>query len=83
MPGNDDRLNPWRYASAGIEFIVTFGLLLGAGLMVDRWIRDTVPVFTLVGAVAGFAAGLWRLIRVGRDMQRLGKDKDDQRRPPD
>jgi F0F1-type ATP synthase assembly protein I len=77
---NDGRPNLWRYASAGMEFIITFGLLLGGGLMLDRWLKS-LPAFTLVGALAGFAGGMMRLIKVGRDMQRDAKDaankKDD------
>jgi len=71
--------NLWQYASAGIEFIVTFGVLLGGGLLLDRWL-GSMPAFTLVGALAGFAGGLLRLVRAGRRVQGRptdeGKDGD-------
>ena len=69
MPQDEGRPNLWRYASAGMEFIITFGLLLAGGLLLDRWLK-TLPAFTLVGAVAGFAGGMVRLVKTGRDMQR-------------
>ncbi len=65
MSEQDQSPNLWQYASAGIEFIVTFGALLGGGLLLDRWLGST-PAFTLVGALAGFAGGLYRLVRTGR-----------------
>ena len=83
MPEEDDRPGPWRHASAGLEFIVTFGLLLGAGLVADRWL-DSVPLWTLLGAAAGFAAGLYRLVRTAREIERGQSDKkeDDQGKAP-
>ena len=76
MPEKDDRPNLWRHASAGLEFIVTFGLLLGAGLLLDRWL-GSLPVWTLLGAAAGFGAGLQRLIRTARDIERNQKAADE------
>ena len=81
MPEKDDGPNLWRHASAGLEFIVTFGLLLGAGLLVDRWL-GSMPVWTSLGAVAGFGAGLIRLIRLGREIDRRSGRDDDGPRPP-
>ena len=75
MPEKDDRPNLWRHASAGLEFIVTFGLLLGAGLLADHWLGST-PLWTLLGAAAGFAAGLQRLLRAARDIERNEKGKE-------
>ena len=86
MSEDGDRVNLWRYGTAGVEFIVTFGLLLGAGLLVDRWL-ESLPVFTLAGALAGFGGGLWRLIQVGRQAGRRSGDKGPRKakdsRPPD
>ena len=57
-----------RYATAGIEFILTFGLVLLGGLMLDRAAGST-PAFTLLGAAAGFAGGLYRLVRRARQLR--------------
>ena len=78
MPKKDDRPNLWRHASAGLESVVTFGLLLGAGLLVDRWL-GSLPLWTLLGAAAGFLAGLHRLIRTARDIERNEKSKEKDR----
>ena len=76
MPGNDERPNLWRYATAGVEFIFTFGVLLGVGLLLDRrW--DCQPAFTLVGAAAGFAGGLYRLVQTGRRAARDAERRDE------
>lgn len=51
-----------QYATVGTEFAVTFAVFLGLGLAVDR-AAGTLPAFTLVGMVLGFAGALYRLIR--------------------
>jgi F0F1-type ATP synthase assembly protein I len=61
-----------RSTSAGVEFILTFALPLAGGLWLDRWL-GTMPGFMLLGGAAGFALGLYRLVRVARAVQ----DKDD------
>ena len=58
--------NLWTYASAGLEFIFTFGLMLAAGFYLDRAMKTGVG-FTLLGGVVGFAAALYRLLRKARE----------------
>jgi hypothetical protein len=64
-----------RYGAAGVaaglgcSIVVTTVLLIGGGLLVDKW-RDTSPIFILVGVgVALIAAGyqLVELAKVGRE----------------
>jgi F0F1-type ATP synthase assembly protein I len=61
-----------RYASAGVEFIATFGILMAAGVFLDKWLGKG-PLFTLIGAALGFAGATWRLVRqaraIGKEMQ--------------
>jgi F0F1-type ATP synthase assembly protein I len=64
-----------RYASAGVEFIATFGLVMGAGWWLDRRF-DKSPLFTLIGAALGFAGATWRLVRQARA---IGKEMQDRR----
>lgn len=75
----DQNNSPWqkmfRYASAGSEFIVTFGLFLVGGILLDSKLQ-TSPGLTLTGAVAGFALGLYRLVKVAQQAQRDLNDKD-------
>ena len=59
-----------RYASAGIELVVIFGLWLLLGWWLDkRW--NTSPAMILIGAVLGFGLGMYRMIR---DAQRASRD---------
>ncbi len=67
MPKPPEKFYLMRYATAGIEFIITFGLLLFGGLMLDHAIGSE-PAFTLVGGCLGFAGGLCRLIRQARQL---------------
>ena len=60
--------------TAGTEFIITIGLLIGGGLLLDRWL-DTRIWFTLLGAVLGFAGALYRLVRQAKAATR-DDDKD-------
>lgn len=60
---------PARYATAGIEFIAVVGLLTGGGYWLDRRV-GTLPLWTLVGFVGGFAAGLYRLVRIAGELNR-------------
>ena len=72
MPGRSDRPEQLRCLTAGMEFAVTFGLLLGGGLLLDRRL-STSPAFTLAGAAVGFFAALYRLVR---QVRRLGGPDD-------
>ena len=67
---------PARYATAGIEFITAVGLLTGGGYWLDRRL-GVLPLWTLVGFAVGFAAGLYRLVRIAGELNRK------KNRPPD
>jgi F0F1-type ATP synthase assembly protein I len=72
-----------QYASTGMELVVIFGLLLAGGLWLDYRLR-TLPLFTLIGALAGFGLGLWRMIGDFRRAQReMRRDPDARRDGPD
>lgn len=58
-----------RYMTLGVEFIAIFMVCLTVGLWLDgRW--RTMPVFTMVGMVVGFAGAMYRIMRVARDYER-------------
>lgn len=42
---------------------------LGAGLLLDNWLR-TIPIFTLVGMVLGIGAAMYTIWDVARDAMR-------------
>jgi len=60
---------PARYTSAGLEFILTFGLLTAAGWALDRRL-GTLPMLTIAGSAGGFALASYRLIRQGLEIHR-------------
>lgn len=49
-------------AGAGLELAVGICLFAGIGYAIDHWL-NTLPWATLVGAMLGFAAGLYLLIK--------------------
>ena len=57
-----------RYSSAGVEFILIFGIFLGIGLWVDRAL-NTLPGFMLLGGCIGLGAALNRLLRQTREFR--------------
>jgi len=57
--------NLLRYATAGLEFFLTFMIFLAAGFVLDKWILGTMPGFSILGAIVGFAAGFYRITRQG------------------
>jgi len=63
----------------GIEMVASTMLGLGAGFMIDRWL-DTRPVFLILFAIFGMAAGFLNLYQVMVIDQRLrsssGKDHE-------
>ncbi len=89
MPGRMDKPDMLRYVSVGTEFIVTFGVPLCIGLLLDR--RYGTIRYTLIGAAVGFAAAMYRMIRLGRSIrgkdgrgevgQPRGEERDDQDKP--
>ena len=55
-----------RYATAGLEFFLTFMMFLAGGWLLDRFVfRITYPGFTILGAIVGFVAGFIRITRQG------------------
>jgi len=58
-PLQDERIGLW---TAGVEFAVVVGLLTAGGYWLDGY-TGTLPLWTLVGLAAGFAAAMYRLIR--------------------
>lgn len=59
----------FRYSSAGVEFIVVFGIFLGIGFWVDRAL-NTLPGFMLLGGCIGLGTALNRLLRQTRQFRR-------------
>ena len=66
-----------RMAGTGTEFGVTFAMFVLAGVWLDRRCGWRFPVCTLLGAAAGFALAMYRLVQQARRYQR--KDQS----PPD
>ena len=68
-----------RFATVGMEFVMTIALLTGGGLLLDRWL-GTRAAFTMLGAFCGFAAATYRLVRqarsIGRSSENRGDDRD-------
>ncbi|NLF29503.1 MAG: AtpZ/AtpI family protein [Planctomycetes bacterium] len=62
----------FRYLTVGIEFIAVFLFFLALGYWVDqRWpLTARFPVSTVVGMVVGFAAAMYRLMRVAREHEK-------------
>jgi ATP synthase protein I len=56
-----------KYAAVGTEFVAAVGLMVLAGVLMDRWLA-TLPLFTLVGLLVGFAAGIYRLVVAARNL---------------
>lgn len=56
------RPNPLRLSTAGVEFIIIFGALLAGGYLLDSWTGWS-PAGTVWGAMLGFAAAMYRLLK--------------------
>jgi len=52
----------YAIVAAGFQLAFAVLLFLGAGLLVDRWLK-TRPLFTIAGALVGLGAGMYALIR--------------------
>lgn len=61
-----------KYTTAGIEFTVVFAIFVLVGFWLDSRLGTRV-VFTLVGTAVGFAAAVYRLVRLARGF----RPKDD------
>jgi F0F1-type ATP synthase assembly protein I len=60
-----ERSQLYRLAGAGLEFFSALAGGLLIGYLLDRWLH-TAPVIMLIGIGLGFAAGLFRLIRLSK-----------------
>lgn len=63
----------------GLEFAVAVGLGAGAGYLADKhW--HAAPWLTVTGVIAGFALGMYILIRQAKEMgRRDAQSKDDKK----
>ncbi len=52
----------YAIVAAGFQLAFAILLFLGAGLLVDRWLH-TKPIFTVIGALVGLAAGMYAFLR--------------------
>lgn len=67
-----------RYASLGLEFIVTFGLFLAGGIYLDGRF-STKPLLTLIGLATGFGLGLFRMVVELRRQERRDRERQDRK----
>lgn len=60
--------------TSGIDFIssVVAGLILGLGL--DWWL-STRPVFTIIGVIAGFVSGFYKLWQISAVLEEQAKER--------
>ena len=58
-----------RYLGLGLTWALSTALFLYLGSLVDGWL-DTKPVFTLIGAFVGAAAGFYHLYREATEATR-------------
>ncbi len=63
-----------RYASLGLEPVIALALCLVAGIYIDRW-QGGGGTWVVAGAVVGFVASIYRLVRLTRHHFRGGKDR--------
>ncbi len=56
----------YRMSGVGLEFVVALCAFGAIGYGLDRWL-GTLPWGLLAGLAVGFAAGLYLLVRVGRE----------------
>ncbi len=68
-PADRERMRALRCATVGVEFVVTVAAFIGGGLALDHAL-GTLPAMVIVGAVLGFAAGLYHLVRSVLRIQR-------------
>ncbi|MGH2446721.1 MAG: AtpZ/AtpI family protein [Candidatus Limnocylindria bacterium] len=68
---SDNRRPPnWGVAfDLGIRLGVSVIIGLGAGLLLDNWLKTT-PIFVLVGMVLGIGAAMYTIWDVARDAMR-------------
>ena len=74
MTGKANRQNLLKYASAGVEFAITFCLPLLGGLYLDSRLGTT-PGFGILGAACGFAVATYRLVRKGTEILKFRRPR--------
>ncbi len=76
MAGPSPQDGRMRYWSAGVEFAVILGVMTAGGYWLDHR-TGLLPLWTLIGLAAGFAAALYRLLRELRcDTENQNKTDD-------
>ncbi len=75
MPPDAKGQDIWQYTTLGMEFVITFGVIVAGGYWLDRWL-GTLPVWTLIAAGLGFAGAMYRLVRSARQLDRRSQDKE-------
>ena len=77
----DNTNQDWpRYVSVGVDFAAAFGAPLVGGLLLDRWL-ETTPVLTLIGALVGFMAAIYQMVRLNQRLTAARRAKKE--RKPD
>lgn len=64
-----------RYAGVGVEFIGAFAVGVALGLYVDSKTGGG-TIWTLAGGAAGFALGMYQIVRVAKEYRRESEGKD-------
>lgn len=67
----------YRYSTLGIQFALCIALPLVGGIYLDRWLGTRV-LFTLLGLVYGFGAGVYSVYRVLYPPERRERDPGDE-----
>jgi F0F1-type ATP synthase assembly protein I len=76
MPGQIRRSRLGQYSTAGLQFIIPFGLMVALGVWLDlKW--RTLPGFTVLGGILGFAGGVARLRQLARSLRASQRDEDE------
>ena len=58
-----------KYAGLGMQAGMAVVFYTGAGVLLDRWL-DTLPLFTVIGALLGVVGMFYLIIRTSTRMQR-------------
>lgn len=64
----------WRFAGAGLELGGSAIVFAAIGYAIDRQLGNTTMIVTAFGAVIGFAAGMYRFIRMALEANRSQRD---------
>lgn len=80
---NDEASRRWvRYATVGMEFGLTFILMLALGYWLDIRDGESLPAYMLTCGAVGFAVAMYRLLRQAQEIRRQATphktDEDDE-----